>query len=353
MKSNKYGFTLGEVLLCVMIMGIIMALSVQSIRIVRSSYTNLTYFAFNTLKNMVGEIYAGDDPGEKLKDNKGKTISSTVAYCEGANNTIMMVLKPDREPTGVVKCNALNLNGGQKTNTFCNALVSISNTIGKTDCENFVSTGYSTEPYITSLNHGSPNFVATNGMRYYISEWTYNSSVSNLYGYRLVGIDLNGLSKPNSTTGTSPDIVTFLVLDNGEVLPLGVAADNVNLGNKRLIKYLNSKVKGYYYAYDPNRTEAIPAECSMKTKDGVFKSCNYAVVNLTNEKEKPLKNGKYPAFFSYRQAYCSTVDKQKLALTKYCSGLEKHKLCPPSNEDKKFDLCLVENVKPMFRFNFK
>ena len=39
MKNNKKGFTLGEVLVCVAIIGVIMAISVQSIKIVKSSYT--------------------------------------------------------------------------------------------------------------------------------------------------------------------------------------------------------------------------------------------------------------------------------------------------------------------------
>ena len=66
MKINKKGFTLGEVLVCIMIIGIIMALSMQSIKMVKSSYTSLTYFALKNVQDLVGEIYSGETLKQKL-----------------------------------------------------------------------------------------------------------------------------------------------------------------------------------------------------------------------------------------------------------------------------------------------
>ena len=43
-------------------------------------------------------------------------------------------------------------------------------------------------------------------------------------------MDLNGKGGPNKTydgSGVPSDIVSFLVLDNGDVYPLGLAADNL------------------------------------------------------------------------------------------------------------------------------
>ena len=84
MSADKKGFTLGEVLVCIVIIGVIMALSMQTIKMVRTSYTSLAYFAFNTVQDMVGTIYAGDSPSERLTDTDGKNIGSTVIFCGGS-----------------------------------------------------------------------------------------------------------------------------------------------------------------------------------------------------------------------------------------------------------------------------
>ncbi len=356
MKKNKKGFTLGEVLVCVAIIGVIMAISVQSIRIVKSSYTSLAYFSFNTLKLMTAELYAGDMPTGGLKDSDGNTLSSAVTKCKKSDGTIVNVIKPDNEPaesTEIPFCSQIGQQGGSRTNLFCNTLVAMSNTVGATNCDDLASSAMNSEtqePYISSYDYDSPSFIATNGQRYYITEWAFNSAVSSEFGYRLVGIDLNGKSGPNKTdtesesTSRPPDIVTFLVMDNGEVYPLGVAADNLKQASNRVVMYLNSKAKGYYYSYNPDRTEGIPQECFLNTASGSKQTCNYAVVYLQNDEGT--------SFFSYREAYCKTLGGKSSNYENYCLGLSSSELCPPSSSDKRFDLCLVENVKPMFRYNF-
>ncbi len=366
MKLNKSGFTLGEVLICVAIIGIIMALSVRALKIVRSSYTALTYYAFNTVRDAVGELYSGDKLDDALLDNDGKKLESAIMACQGTNGIMRIILKPDGAPNKYISCNDLfsKKEQGTKKNIFCKSIVSMANTVGKTDCENLKDSTINSdtkEPYIQ--NFGEPNFITTNGMRYYISKWDYNTQVSKDYGYRLVSIDLNGSSRPNmserQTNNQIPDIVTFLVLDNGEVLPIGIAADNTkSKGNGKTITYINSKVKGYYYGNAKDRKEGVPEDCHVKTKDGTMQICNYAVSYLQNPQGKELKNGIKMSFFSYRQAYCSVTNEP--VLTNYCNGIEKLDICPPSdlpitNDKSKqpADLCLIENIKPMFRYNLK
>ena len=46
MKNKKFGFTLGEVLICIMIVGIIMAVATRTIKMIKASYTALTYHEY-------------------------------------------------------------------------------------------------------------------------------------------------------------------------------------------------------------------------------------------------------------------------------------------------------------------
>lgn len=352
MKNKKVGFTLSEVLVSVVIIGVIMAISVNSIKIVKASYTSLAYFAFQNVQNMVGVLNSGDSPYGKLKDKDDEELPSMIAQCRNSKGKVVQVLKSDKEYEGygIANCSSRQNVTGEAKNLFCKSLLSIANISGKTNCENLASVEMKgNEPAIANLDYNKPSFIATNGQRYYISQWTMNPNVSSDFGFRLIAVDLNGTSKPNKMgndrSSLPPDIVTFMVLDNGEVLPLGVAADNIYLANGRVIMYLNSKVKGYYYTFNESRTENVAPDCTTKIKGVAQKTCNYAVV--------PLKNEKGTSFFSYRQAYCTATGDEDVAYKNYCVGIGQSELCPPSDDEHVFDLCLPSNVKPMFRYNFR
>lgn len=352
MRSNKLGFTLSEVLVSVVVIGVIMAIAVNSIKVVKASYTSLAYFAFNNVQNMVGILYSGDSHDGKLKDNDDNELPSVVTQCKNSKGQVIQVLKSDSEyeVEDIPTCSSRGTEAATNENLFCKSLAAISNTSGKINCDNLSSIEMNgTEPAISSLDYDNPSFITTNGQRFYISEWSKNSNVSNNYGFRLIAVDLNGTSKPNrievNNTGTPPDIVTFMVLDNGEVLPLGVAADNINLASGRVIMYLNSKVKGYYYTYNESRTENVAPECTKVIKGETQQTCNYAIVPLTNEKGT--------SFFSYRQAYCLASGDREIVYENYCKDIPPSELCPPSTDSHVFDLCTPTNVKPMFRYNFR
>ncbi len=371
MQKNKNGFTMAEILIVLMIVGIIMALSIQAIKIVKASYASLTYFEFNTIKQIAAEMIAGESPNPLLdefeKDEKVLKLTSTI---EGKNGKTLTVINTDDK-------------------VFCRAMVSILNTKGKKDCDNFQTASYNTEPYLNiDFNKEKNNFSTTNGRKYYLSKRTQNGNVSDIYGYRLIAVDLNGKSKPNSADTSvrkPPDVVTFLIMDNGEVYPLGAAADNIELPNGGSLQYLNSKLKGYnfdsYYvdeydemqnpiiieAYETDESgnkiggyrasSAIPSEC-FKLKSSGNMSCDYGVEYIKNENSVNSKGEKGTlSIFSYRQAFCSSLSKPP-AYKKYCENINKYSLCPPvdnglSDEEKKkkFDLCAVENVKPLFRYD--
>ncbi len=365
MKRNKKGFTLGEVLICIAIIGVIMALSVNAIKIVRQSYTSLTYFAFKNLQDAVGVLYSGV---QLLSEDNTNHLEKAVTNCRRDDYVTISVLKSDSQIDGIA-CSQRAVeeeNADSNDGLFCRNLAAASNTSGDINCSTFATVGYQDrevtvgdsetsttyqEPYISAYDYDSPNFITANGQRFYISNWTYNSDyVSDTYGFRLVAIDLNSKSDPNVMQQTEegaplPDIVTFMVLDNGEVFPLGVAADNLT-EDGRVFRYLNAKIKGYYYNYYEGRDEnVIPSECTVKDGDNEIKTCNYAVVYVQNDEGT--------SFFSYREAYCSRRSDTELAYPNYCAGIPLSEYCPPNISENSFDLCLPYIVKPLFRYNFR
>ncbi len=341
MKKNKFGFTLAEVLVCLVIIGVIMAVSVQTIKVIRASYSSLAYFEFLNIQKIAGEMIAGLT-FESMKDSQGANIGN---------------------PTTMKTFNGVSYTTITDDNTvFCKFVTSLSNTVGidsSNECSNLfdVSQGAS-EPklIITDSGEGSewdnPTFISTSGRRYYISrKVAEGTSISDKYGYFLISVDLNGTQGPNTTEYDGkkvPDIVTFMILDNGEVFPLGVAADNLKVGERTTL-YLNSKVKGYYFEHDESRTTS-PEECTITGKVP-GKRCNFGVIYAPNQ-NSPGVEGKENFFFSYREAYCSSLGTRESSYENYCAGIAYHSLCPPSDDEKQFDVCRVENIKPAFKYNF-
>ncbi len=446
MKKYKSGFTLAEILLSMTIIGVIMALSVGSIKSVKSSYTTLAYFAHKNVVDMVGILYGGtmtsSDRTRRTGNANNVTANGTtyhfikqidsdaatngyyigqgkqcskyengqcvyytnqvlgvdqlkygnealqpmVTQCKinDANHKgygkLVNVLKNDKElyaASGLCGADRASASGSSQ-NLFCKSLIALTNNSGSNHCtlyKSAIQTGAS-EPSFTNLNPANPNFTLTNGMRVYISEWNFDASnISSIYGYRLIGVDLNGKTGPNREydgSKTPADIVTFLVLDNGEVYPLGIAADNLVDKKNKTLQYLNARVKGYYFNYYKRETcsgsgdsasctkerittsdrSTIPSECLSSSLADKFK-CNFGVVPIQNSRK--VVNGKNITSFSYRDAICTAKNASDLEYSSYCSGYTKSTYCPPttmSKNDGAFDMCKAETVKPVFRFNF-
>ncbi len=339
MKKNKFGFTLAEVLVSMTIVGVIMAISVQTIKVVRASYSSTTYFEFINIQKMAGELIAGMSY-EPLRSAQGGSIGNPTTEKTSGNGISYTTITDD-------------------SSTFCKFIIALSNTAGSdnsVDCSNlFDVTLGGDEPKLVIEDTGegsdwdNPTFIASSARRYYLSNKVpEGTSVSNKYGYYLIAVDLNGTQGPNTTEYDGkkiPDIVTFMILDNGEVFPLSFAADNLKVGDRTTL-YLNSKVKGYYFKHDDTRTTS-PRECGKDTN----KRCNFGVIYAPNT-NTPGPDGKDNFFFSYREAYCSSLGTRESAYESYCAGLPYYSLCPPSDDEKQFDVCRVENIKPAFKYNF-
>lgn len=340
--QHKKGFTLSEILVVMLIIGVIMAFSIQSIMVVKHSYSSLAFFAFKNLQIVVRDLYGGQTA-------KNTAEEAGIMLCKLNNDRNVHVLKPDSsEEIGLKKCSELPVGSSGGQSVFCNLITKLVNTSGRINCTNLynASDGSGADPKITNLNVNNPNFVTTNGQRYYLTSRTFSQSVSKDYGYRLIAIDLNGKSKPNIAEKEKgklpPDIVTFMIMDNGEVYPLGVAADNYKINAERTAQYISARAKGYYYSNDPGRT-GVPDVCFVKKKSGKQQTCNFGVV--------PIPGSNKQKIYGYREAYCYTTGNKKPVYEQYCYNILPNSLCPPSADEKKFDACHVETIKPLFRFN--
>ena len=389
MRKHKFGFTLGEVLVSMAVIGIIMSLAAHTLKMAKSSYTAMTYHAFNNVNILVSELISGQRAAvSETDDGNGGTyrtkLKPPIITCrKGANGMLTTILAPDtiNANSSNVVCTEAGYGDGtqEQENLFCNYLVHYSNVSGKTRCDSrddgssaLFSVGFNEtrqEPMIEGVveNWSEPNFIAINGHRYYISEWTTDNRVSSIYGFRIMAVDLNGTDGPNiletdSNSKLIPDIVQFLVLDNGEVYPIGVAGSNLKVtdykGNSKTVLYLNARIKGYNFRDDDSRTENVPSTCIIKKSDGSREQvCNFGVVYLQ------LQEGQ--SFFSYKEALCGAFEgTSSLQYPEYCSRnlnkgggansyIVRNELCPPSADPKKFDQCDIKIVKPAFRYSLK
>lgn len=348
-NKKKAGFTLAEILMALVIMGFIAGAAIPVIQTQKSAYTSLAYYAYENLKSVTGDIMLSEQQGNII-DTEAMTKIVT-----GPSGFEERILKTDGEL-------AENNDTFPERQSFCEYMVSLMNTQGLPQC----TTRENRFTYEQARTYTLPiptqaNIVTTNGQKYYIGAWQEqpnewvevdgNWEKQTNYGYRIILVDLNGEGKPNiiKKDGKSlpPDIVSFAVLDTGEVLPVGTAANDTTIGRKHY-SYLTSKINGFTYSRSKNshNENLIPEFC---TNTGTANTrCSYSKEGVLNQTRGGIK-------FTFRQAYCSVNHSDnELKLKDYCRDIIPNPKCPPTSDPANaYDVCKQEVIKPMFRFNFK
>ncbi|MDD3237767.1 MAG: hypothetical protein PHV37_06685 [Candidatus Gastranaerophilales bacterium] len=223
--KNKCAFTLAEVLVMLLLVGVLVSLGTQVVVQRQNNYKHLYIAAYKNLKDIAGEMVA-TSPTKKI----------SYGYTE----------------TGT-------------TVNFCQKMADIFSTeAGTTPCSN-------TYNNVTSLTTpDKPSIVLINGMRLYIPTAFVTPGTTNYFNEQVayIAVDLNGEKGPNqidsqSYTGKrTPDIVFFAITDGGVVMPMSPLADDPNhfLANVQLCTYENGcstdLTKDLKYTYLPIR-EAI------------------------------------------------------------------------------------------------
>lgn len=268
MFTKKKAFTLSEILIILAIMSIITVLMIQNNKNLKLGYKTLYYF---TLKNM--------------QQASGQLISESTYGVMDLHNP-----------------------------TFCNKFLRVFNSVGYDSVCSTQYTGSSlVSPFagITKENLDTPTFVISNGQRVYVYDRIEGSP-----GYRIINVDLNGKAGPNDL---DQDVVAFAIFDNGNVLPLGTAADSKD--------YLMVRDKTMSRTYGTQRSP------------GFVLSDEEPKTNILSYREGVCKAG---YTFPYSTTYCSNS-----------SGInEKEYLtddnCVPNNN---LTFCQVQYVKPLININ--
>ncbi len=396
MKRNKRSFTMVELLICLVIVGIIMALAVQAIKTMNSSYTTLTYKAFKDMQTIVNSMWEvnDDSPFADLDGENHSKDDMVVSKCSLADGTISSIIKPDTDTdysSTVPSCTVTAGNtSDDSTFNFCKRIASMANITGTVNCDwndTFaVSTatnaldGYEV-PYLDGFDADSPNFTTTNGQRYYISRRTCNENKvafndydtsKNYYCFRLIGVDLNGTRKPNvlsprpNETGDTnrnkiPDIITFMIMDNGTIFPLGAAGNNKKVDDNKYIPYLNSRIKAYDYedVVDDDGATDENVDCLMSNGLDVDvatkNTCAYKVRYILNDSGSgdSVSGG---TAGSYRDKFCISGQSERQYYDFYCSkgSYTIFSLCPGGSVaegTEQYDECYADPIKPLLKFN--
>ncbi|MDD3237766.1 MAG: hypothetical protein PHV37_06680 [Candidatus Gastranaerophilales bacterium] len=261
MMNNKKAVSLSELLIMISILIIVSTIVVIWVNPFVPDYQANYYQTFGNLKKVVSEMISLS-PDKKMKKSDKELCSNIL--------------------------NAIDTEGSADT---CEALypANIKEPFLSLNAENIVD----------------PTFTLANGQRYYLSPIVETED----YYYRILAIDLNGAKAPNKP---DIDIVSFVIFENGEILPLGDAAENQD--------YIKVKVK---------------------------------VFNIKNDKNPVyvLKDTNKKTALTYRQGYCA-ADTPSI-YGDYCKSNVSYKIkrdinndCLRTNNTKTF--CQVNYVKPLY-----
>lgn len=209
MSTKRNGFTFAEIFITLLVIGVITVLSIQA---VATKKTNFAFTCYHFLRD--------------LKITAGHMATSTVGGSLGSYSCDR-ALDSDN-PDDYTQCMAAGQSGSSE-NTFlldyktgkgfCQGLATTMASASAIKCDNLYNATLSS--IYGSINSSSePNFTLINKYLIYISDRVASGSTK---PYRIVTADLNGHSQPNKT---GEDIISFAVFDNGEVLPLGNAAQD-------------------------------------------------------------------------------------------------------------------------------
>ena len=202
--KNKLGFTLAEIMIVLVLVGVISVLTIQTVVMQKSSFTFSCYHFFRDLKIAVGHMGAQTETGglnsfscEKAKDVSADAYQTCVSFGksheEEETNDYIMDYRTGRG--------------------FCQGLARTLGTASAVDCTN-LNNATLTDVYGSMTNE---SFRLMNGYIIYVSDRQTDANIP----YRIITVDLNGNKTPNKK---GEDIISFAIFDNGEILPVGEAA---------------------------------------------------------------------------------------------------------------------------------
>lgn len=207
---NKRAFTIPEILIFMVIVGVICTLMMTIIKPNEKYYRYAYYNAYYVLNTAGYNIYQ-DALDKKDADKTGSTYQDT-----------------DKE--------------FPQTSTALSKKLALSTSSSSPADEGYINTTFinndnnvSKNPSASNLEKGKETFIATNSMRFFIAaqndkkpfsisvkDSMTNQSIN--IKFFVIWVDLNGNRGPNTpvrTNNKKPDIVPFIMTTTGKVIPIG------------------------------------------------------------------------------------------------------------------------------------
>ena len=254
MKNSKNGFTLLEVLLVMVLTAVIAMLFMSIVQPFKPKYKTLYYAAIQAVSKVNRELIAGQ------MSQKIDASITDAKYCQYWKDTVNSI-----------------------------------NSAATADC----ATSYTAtiaSPY-GNINPASsaPHIILSNSMKVFFSA---SQVVSASVNYRIVTIDINGVAKPGTL---GEDYVSFLVPNDGSVVPLGGPADdNIHVsasisvydqatdGTRTFVKYLEDGGKRFMsyrkaFCWSGLTVDADPTYCNGYTTSTDCGTDKFCMVNLQKE----------------------------------------------------------------------
>lgn len=299
--KKQQGFTLSEVLITLVLIGIMAAMSTTVLSMQKARFGLNCYYLLRELQLTVGSIAAQTDEGQltsKITETKETTD-------ESGNTSKSEETKYDlSSDTDFCKFFANSLNSASTLNCADSDLYSA--TIS--DIYNGIS------------EDSKPNFRLINKYSFYISKHVAGGLTAAgevKPGYRMLAVDLNGDGKPNMP---DDDIITFAIFDNGAILPYGVAATNERTnsnGRTEYVPYFETVIKGKNLVQ--NKVEIEETSNLNKINNSSSLSWMYPSVILKNP-DTGSTIGKQRKL-SFKDSYCKVyAEESTLYDAGYCTG---------------------------------
>lgn len=299
MNRNK-GFTLAEVLIMIVIVGVITTLSITVVSTQKAKFGLNCYYLLRELQITAGSLATRTDEGnlyskiseqQETTDESGNTTSEEVVkYDLTDDSTFCKYLANSLNSASVLKCSTSDLFSATTSNIY--------NGISAT---------------------AVPNFRLINRYSIYLSKHVAGGTTAAgevKPGYRMIAVDMNGDGKPNKT---DDDIIAFAIFDNGMVLPYGVAATNTRTddeGKSEYVPYFQTVIKG---------KNLVPSKVVLE-ESNVLNRLEKASISwmfpsvLVKNPDNVAGNG-IPRNLSFKDSYCKVyADEVTWYDSSYCTG---------------------------------
>lgn len=276
---KKSAFTLGEVLLVLVIVGVISVLALQTVKSQTTKFNFSCYHFFRDLKIAVGHMAASTYGGSLNSFSCERALESSEQDYETCMAAGIAAGTGTASDTYI-----LDYRTGQG---FCQGLANVMSTASATKCSDGELNNATLNNIYGNISSGqTENFKMLNRFLVYVSKRV--AATGSTKAYRIISVDINGNRKPNMI---NKDIISFAIFDNGEVLPLGTPAESSDFF-MTVIKIRN----------------ILPMPAS--NKDGALNSLRHPTNMILNSSRKPL---------SFKEAYCKVYGSSAND-SSYCSG---------------------------------